>query len=176
MLRFVGIVIVVILLVVVAFWVLGRGGGDEVKYVVTFLGRSQGVEKDIRIVYPHNFMYLFVNGKENKIISVIPITSQGIIKLSGDVVGSNTLENKQQVSDLTWSSSIEESSKYIKYLVSEGFVKELEVYTPQYAEFFMSGGGLVKRVIVFNNYIMVGVLGEGVEIPSLDKIIEEYLR
>lgn len=176
------LLVLVLIVGVVLFVIFDRANfsqnGQDVQFVTDILVIRGGESKEIRIMNPSRHSYLFENGVKMRVVSVIPTTSVGILQLPkiGTVLGKNVPDSRLPVSELTWVSSLYESSGYIQFLLDSGYVIDLIAYTSQFIECFLTRDGVTKRVIIFNEFIMVGDLLEGVALPSVDSYFKKHIK
>lgn len=108
---------------------------------------------------------IYHNGEKIDVKDVIP--SKGKAMELPKVSGTLDIEKKEKVRELTYKASLEESAKYINFLLKEGYQILREAYTPEYIEFYMTKGTIERRIIILNNIIMVGVLDDGWKLPDI---------
>lgn len=142
---------------------------QESKYVVEISIKDS--EKVIELKNNGDkYSKVFVDGKEielhNKVIS------KGKAMLLPDVSNSIDIEKEKKISTLTYESDLKKSASYVNYLKSKGYVTVREVRTPEYIEYFMTLDGKGKRLIIYNNIIMVGNLKDKYSLPKLDVYFE----
>lgn len=92
---------------------------------------------------------------------------------SSTVVAKDITENKL-IMDLTWESSIVDSSGYIKFLQNDGWKIIRQANTYSYIEVFMQKDDVIKRLIITNTFIMQGDLTLESVLPDLNTYFNSY--
>ena len=108
---------------------------------------------------------IYHNGEKIEVKEVIP--SKGKAMELPKVNGTLDIEKREQVRELTYEASLEESAKYVNFLLKEGYQILREAYTSEYIEFYMTKGTTERRIIILNNIIMVGELDDGWNLPDI---------
>lgn len=116
------------------------------------------------------YSIMYENG--HKVDTPKPIQSMGKAKELPKVTGTLDIEKRDKIRELTYNATLDESAKYINYLKKEGYAILREAYTSEYIEFYMTKGTTTRRIIILNNIIMTGELGENWKLPE----INEYLN
>lgn len=161
---------VVIIVILITLWLI-RG---DTSNVVTYVTELKVVEQDgstheTKTSSKDNCRYYFLNGEEVEKISSLPREVKvGIFELpTAGEEGYDIPSKEEPISELTWSSNLETSAKYLKYLELSGYTPIRSVYTPSYIELFLEKGAVVKRVLIFKESIMIGDLVQSYELPDV---------
>lgn len=101
-------------------------------------------------------------------------TSRISVPLLENIEGVDILKSLKPYVDFTYNVSFEEGSKYLKYLLNEGYDIEMYVSTSQYFECFLKKENTIKRVVLLSDSLMVCDLIEGSELPSVKDYLENY--
>lgn len=132
-------------------------------------------EYEIKIEKETGYTYFRKNNLE-EIIYRYPRqgTSRISVPLLDDVEGVDILKSLKPYVDFTYNVSFEEGSKYLKYLLNDGYDMEMYVSTSQYFECFLKKENTIKRVVLLSDSLMVCDLIEGSELPSVKDYLENY--
>lgn len=132
-------------------------------------------EYEIKIENETGYTYFRENDLE-EIIYRYPRqgTSRISVPLLEDIEGVDILKSLKPYVDFTYNVSFEEGSKYLKYLLNEGYDIEMYVSTSQYFECFFKKENTIKRVVLLSDSLMVCDLIEGSELPSVKDYLENY--
>ena len=68
------------------------------------------------------------------------------------------IEKEEPVQAITWKSDLKKSALYLKYLQDNGFKQLRRTETPEYIEVYMEKDEVIKRIVIFNDVIMIGNL------------------
>lgn len=132
-------------------------------------------EYEIKIENETGYTYFRENNSE-EIIYRYP--RQGMSRISvpllDNIEGVDILKSLKPYVDFTYNVSFEEGSKYLKYLLNEGYDMEMYVSTSQYFECFLKKENTIKRVVLLSDSLMVCDLIEGSELPSVKEYLENY--
>lgn len=90
------------------------------------------------------------------------------------IEGLNIIQNIEPYIDYTYNVKYEDSCKYLKYLLNEGYNIEMSVYNSQYMEFFLLKDEKYKRVVIFPDSLMVCDMLEGSILPSIESYFSRY--
>lgn len=91
-----------------------------------------------------------------------------------EIEGLNALTEDKLTMNFTYKISYADGSKYIKYLINEGYNIEMYISTSQYFECFLRGIDNYKRVVLFNDTVMVCDMDLSVELPSVADYLQSY--
>ena len=113
-------------------------------------------EYEIKIENETGYTYFRENDLE-EIIYRYPRqgTSRISVPLLEDIEGVDILKSLKPYVDFTYNVSFEEGSKYLKYLLNEGYDIEMYVSTSQYFECFLKKENTIKRVVLLSDSLMV---------------------
>ena len=171
------IIVLVGLACVIYYGIMGSANKVEKEedYVLEFyFGGSEDVE--VRYYPKTSKTVLYRNGQEGEVLSRVNKVALDVLKLEENTGVSNTLLNRDTISELTYDSTLTESSQYINFLYSKGYKLKREVRTPQYMDFILDSSEGSKRLLVFTQTIMVGDLDKGAELPPLEDYIKNYRK
>ena len=91
-----------------------------------------------------------------------------------NIEGENVLLDKKPIIDYTYNVSFSNGCKYIKYLVEEGYIVEMFVSNPQFFECFLKNDVNYKRVVLFQDTMMVCDMDLSVELPEVKEYLKNY--
>jgi hypothetical protein len=170
------IIALLVVTAIAAIYFLGHNtvGVSEANYKVVFSFTENGNTTEIRVVEPDKNTVLYENGKSGEVISLIPQNLSSVLTLPESKESGDVTANKQPTSDLTWQSTLTESSMYMNFLASRGFKVIREVHTSQFIEEILELNGIKKRIFIFNNIIMVGDLQTDVKLPDVSEYLKKY--
>lgn len=86
----------------------------------------------------------------------------------------NVLLDKKPIMDYTYNISFIEGCKYIKYLTEEGYTFEMYVSNSQYFECFLKNEVNYKRIVLFQDTMMVCDMDLSVELPEVKEYLKSY--
>lgn len=140
--------------------------------------KHEGNLKEVKVMASDGFTYLYENGVQKQLITVVPNKLKSILVLPdmSNLEGKNTLIEKAPISEMTWSSTLQDSAEYLKNLQNDGYTLKQIASTSQYIEYFLQKGESIQRVVVFQTSIMVGELADGASIPSVDSYFKNYIK
>src|SRR5690606_16434412 len=104
---------------------------------------------------------LYKNGEKERDILGLPIKdAKEVIKLPE--IATNEagvdIEKEEPVQAITWKSDLKKSALYLKYLQDNGFKQLRRTETPEYIEVYLERDEVIKRIVIFNDVIMIGNL------------------
>ena len=165
--------------------------------VICFIGTSmylKTIEDEEDIVYTSEFLIktpdkeyeIIVNNNENLTIFRENDSEEVIYKLSRGgkarfyvpdftkIESSNTIAGLKPYVNYTYNLHYENSYKYVRYLLDEGYSIDTYISSPQYLEIFLIKDGLYKRVVIFVDSLMVCDMVEGSEVPPVWEYLKSY--
>lgn len=171
-----GMFLFFVVILIVAYFLFN--GGDKFKnnkqYTTEFILKEDGDTFEVRYDHKSKNTFLFKNGKRSEILSGIPRRPNKVLVLPKVKGKEDIVSDKPPISELTWESSLEESVKYLNFLKGEGYRVIREAKSHQFAEFILRYGENKKRIIIFNNVMMVGDLDKDAKLPKLDEYLKQY--
>lgn len=120
--------------------------------------------------------WLYENGEPSYIISMLATSPTEPLELpktkkSKDI----TLNEDSKLDNFTYTSTLEDSAKYLNFLVKEGYSIKREVSTQSYIEvILLSDTREVRRIIIQEGIIMLGTVNKGTELPKLEDYLNKY--
>lgn len=141
-------------------------------FISEILIYKNGNEYEIKVEKETGYTYF----RENDVEEVIyKYPRQGVSRISvpllDNIEGADILKNLKPYVDFTYNVSFGDSSKYLKYLLNEGYDIEMYISTSQYFECFLKKDMNIKRLVLLSDSLMVCDLIEGSELPS----VKDYL-
>lgn len=86
----------------------------------------------------------------------------------------NVLLDKKPIMDYTYNISFMNGCKYIKYLIEEGYTFEMYVSNSQYFECFLKNDVNYKRIVLFQDTMMVCDMDLSIELPEVKEYLKSY--
>jgi hypothetical protein len=153
--------IIMILIAFTGMVISGCGRGAVEKCVVVKRVVDGNDVWEERVTFPAGTKALYKNGEKERDIFGLPIKdAKEVIKLPE--IATNEagvdIEKEEPVQAITWKSDLKKSALYLKYLQDNGFKQLRRIETPEYIEVYLEKDGVTKRVVVFNDVIMIGNL------------------
>ena len=153
----------------------GVEDGEDIVYTSELLIKTPDKEYEV-IVNNNDNLTIF---RENDTEDVIYRLQRGgkarfYVPDFSRIESSNTIQGLKPYVNYSYNLHYENSYKYIRYLLDEGYSIDTYISTPQYLEIFLIKDGLYKRVVIFVDSIMVCDMVEGSEVPPIWKYLKSY--
>lgn len=165
--KYIGIGTVIIVILSLVFLLVFSPKDTKIGVVEVRVRDVRYLDEDVIELINEGEKYsnIYKNGEKVEVKNTIP--SKGKAMELPNIKGTLDIEKKEKVKELTYEASLEESAKYINFLIKEGYSILRESYTPEYIEIYMTKGVLGRRIIILNNIIMVGELADGWKLPDI---------
>lgn len=113
-----------------------------------------------------------LNGVDVKLLSMFPQRPVKYLRLPKTSELFN-VASTNQVAPLTWDVSLNISSEYVNYLVSQGYTVLMEVNATNFIEIYLVKGGMTKRLLIQPNLLISGDLNSSANLPSINSFLSE---
>lgn len=153
---------------------LGDKNKKDIKYTTEFIFKEEETTIEIKVDKETGMTWKFVDGKRDKMLTSIPRNPPSVLELPVTAKSTNILEDREPVSDLTWESTLEESTQYLNFLKHEGYSVTRAVSTSNYIEMILTKESSRKRLIVFKTNLMEGELDQDAKLPSVKEYLKKY--
>lgn len=149
--------------------------GVDIVYNSELLIVVEGTEYEIRTDNIDKYTIFRVNDSE-EIIYRYPKVGKTRIALPdlSNIIGRNVIENKEPFINYTYNVTFQEGFEYLKYMLNEDYKIAMYVSSPQFLEVFFLKDGLYKRVVLFEDSLMVCDMVEGSELPPVWEYLKQY--
>lgn len=176
--RWLILVLILVVIGVVAFFMFDfdEKSKNSTQFTTEFIFKGEGKPVEIRVNNSTKETILYVGNKAEQTLSFVPRKADEVIVLPETDKKVDIVELREPVSELTWDSTLEESASYLNFLDSEGYDAIREAHTSSYIEIVLEKRSQRKRLIIFNNMIMVGDLSSKAKLPELKDYMQEYQK
>lgn len=146
------------------------------EYVVEFRVEDfkSGDVLEVRVGSSSKERHLYKNDNFVEVVSKVKSKPRGILEITDVEEVYDLVSNLAPVSDFTWEATLYDSARYVSFLKSKGYKIIRKVSSPTYIELIMESSKARKRLIIFDNSIMVGDLASDAKLPSLEDYIKMY--
>lgn len=146
-------------------------------HIVEFTFEENGKEYWVVNMSENKHRWLFVDGQQSTIISVLPTTPTPHLVLPKTRKSADLTEQKQstKLDEFTYEATLEQSAEYINYLKKQGYSITRQVQARNYMEFILSNNtDKLKRIIVQERIIMLGEVEKTTSLPKLEDYLSSY--
>ena len=98
------------------------------------------------------------------------ISLPDLSKISGEAV----ISGKKTFVDYSYNIKFTDGCKYLKYLIEDGYSVKMYVSSSQYLEFFLEKDGLMKRLVLFSDTLMLCDMLKDSELPEVWEYLKAY--
>lgn len=144
-------------------------------YTSEILIYKSGVEYEVRVNNETNETY-FRDGDIEEVIYKYSRSPDCRLSIPNfeDLDGEDVISTAEQILDFTYSVSFMDGCKYIKYLLNSGYNIEMYVCNSQYFECFLKNKDGYKRIVLFNDSMMVCDMESSIELPKVADYLQRY--
>ncbi len=166
---------VVICSLFVFFYINNIEDGVDIVYNSELLIVVEGTEYEIKTNNQDKYTIFRVNDAQ-EVIYKYPRQGKTRIALPdlNDIIGRNVIENKEPFINYTYNVTFQEGFEYLKYLLNEDYKIVMYVSSPQFLEVFFLRDDSYKRVVLFEDSLMVCDMVEGSKLPPVWEYLKQY--
>lgn len=148
------------------------------EYVVEFRVEDfkSGDVLEVRVGSISKERHLYKNDNFIEVVSKVKSKPRGILEITDVEESYDLVSNLAPVSDFTWEATLYDSARYVSFLKLKGYKIIRKVSSPTYVELIMESSKVRKRLIIFDNSIMVGDLASDAKLTSLEDYIKMYYK
>lgn len=144
-------------------------------YTSEMLIYKGGTEYEIKVNKETKYTYFRENENE-EIIFKYPREAKVRLSLPdlNKIDGENMLSIENNIMDFTYDIPFLEGCKYLKYLMNKGYEMEMYVCSSQYFEAFLKNEEHYRRVVLFNDSMMMCDMSLNAELPKISEYLKNY--
>ena len=118
----------------------------------------------------------FREGDFQEIFYTYPRDSKSRISLPdlSKISGEDVISGKKTFVDYSYNIKFTDGCKYLKYLIEDGYSVKMYVSSSQYLEFFLEKDGLMKRLVLFSDTLMLCDMLKDSELPEVWEYLKAY--